>query len=257
MFAHLFLTAFTALGLCSIALSHPHPYRRQSDIIDGLIEGSLGALAGALGIEATYDYVVIGGGTAGNAIGTRLAEAGLSVAIIEAGEFYEIGDPVLASTPAGDIAFIGTDISDSDPLVDWEFVAENQAGTNGRDIHYARGKCLGGSFVLVLSQLEVLLMAVTRSALNFMIYQRATNESYQMWADLVNDTSYTFDNLLPYFKKSVDFNEPNMEKRFANSTPGYKTSAFEAGAGPLEVSYTNYASPFSTWMEEGLHAIGI
>jgi hypothetical protein len=46
-----------------------------------------------------------------------------------------------------------------------------------------------------------------------------------MWADPVNDTSYTFDNLLPHFKKSVDFSEPNMEKRFANSTPGYKTSA--------------------------------
>jgi hypothetical protein len=115
------------------------PYRRQSDIIDGLVEGSLGALAGALGVEATYDYVVIGGGTAGNIIVTRLAEAGQSVAIIEAGEFYEIGDPVLASTPEGDIAFIGTDISDSDPLVDWEFVAESQPGTNERHIHYTRG----------------------------------------------------------------------------------------------------------------------
>jgi choline dehydrogenase-like flavoprotein len=83
---------------------------------------------------------VIGGGTAGNVIGTRLTEAGLSVAIIEAGEFYEIGDLVLASTPRVDIAFIGTEISDSDPLLDWEFIAENQSGTNGRDIHHARGK---------------------------------------------------------------------------------------------------------------------
>lgn len=111
----------------------------------GLIEGTLGAVQGALGVEKTFDYVVVGGGTGGNAIGVRLAEAGFSVAIIEAGLYYEIGKPVLGSTPAGGIVGIGANPLDSDPLVDWVFMTEPQAGANNREVHYARGKCLGGS----------------------------------------------------------------------------------------------------------------
>lgn len=125
------------------------PYQRprqlDNSFPDGLIEGSLGALAGALGISASYDYIVVGGGTGGTATAVRLAESGASVALIEAGEYYEIGEAVLGSTPSGDVVFVGSDPTDSDPLVDWEFVAENQPGTNNRPIHYARGKCLGGS----------------------------------------------------------------------------------------------------------------
>lgn len=121
----------------------------------GLLDGVLGGLAGALGQEATFDYVIVGGGTAGNAIGTRLAQGGSTVAIIEAGLYYELGKPVLSTTPLGDIVGTGSSILDSDPLVDWEFVTEPQAGANDRKMHYARGKCLGGT-----------------TALNFMIYQR-------------------------------------------------------------------------------------
>jgi choline dehydrogenase len=140
---------------------------------EGLVEGALGAVGGALGVEATYDYVVIGGGTAGNAIGYRLAEAGHSVAILEAGLYYEIAKPVLGTTPGGDIIGIGSSILDSVPTVDWEFITEPQAGANNREMHYARGKCLGGS-----------------SALNFMIHHRGSEGSYDMWADEVGDDSY-------------------------------------------------------------------
>ncbi|EKG10602.1 hypothetical protein MPH_12460 [Macrophomina phaseolina MS6] len=56
----------------------------------GLIEGTLGAVAGAVGVEETFDYVVIGGGMKGNAICVRLAEAGFSVAILEAGAYCVI-----------------------------------------------------------------------------------------------------------------------------------------------------------------------
>lgn len=140
---------------------------------DGLVEGALGAVEGVLGVEATYDYVIVGGGTAGNAIGYRLAEAGYSVAIVEAGLYFEIAKPVLGTTPGGDIIGIGSSILDSVPTVDWEFLTEPQTGANNREVHYARGKCLGGS-----------------SALNFMIHHRGSIGSYDMWAEEVGDDSY-------------------------------------------------------------------
>jgi hypothetical protein len=115
---------------------------------NGLIDGALGALQGVLGEEQTFDYVVVGGGTGGNAIGVRLAEAGYSVAIIEAGLDYAIAKPVLASVPVLDIVGIGSGMLDSIPTIDWEFQTQPQAGANNRKFHYARGKCLGGTSAL-------------------------------------------------------------------------------------------------------------
>ncbi|OJD30259.1 choline dehydrogenase [Diplodia corticola] len=206
----------------------------------GLVEGTLGTVQGALGVGKTYDYVIVGGGTGGNAIGVRLAEAGFSVAIIEAGLYYEIGKPVLGSTPAGGIVGIGANPLDSDPLVDWVFKTEPQAGANDREVHYARGKCLGGT-----------------SALNFMIYHRGSEQSYQQWADAVGDESYTYQNFEPYFQNAVTFTEPNNEKRGANVTSKYDPAAFTSPGGPVQVGYTNYVSPFSTWLEQALLAVGL
>lgn len=98
---------------------------------------------------------------------------------------------------------------------------------------------------------------LTSSARNFMIYQRGDRGSYQRWAEQVNDSSYTFDNLLPYFKKSVRFTPPNTRLRAANASAEFVASAFDASGGPLDVSYANYAGPFSSYMEGGMNSIGI
>lgn len=79
----------------------------------------------------------------------------------------------------------------------------------------------------------------------------------QQWADAVDDQSYTFDEVLPFYKRSTHFTPPNEEYRFANASARYDRSAFEEKGGPLEVSYSNYAMPFSTWMKLGMEAIGI
>lgn len=93
-----------------------------------------------------YDYVIVGGGTAGLVLAERLSEdPSLRVAVIEAGTYYQVSNPVLSTTPAGDSFFVGSSPSDTNPLVDWNIVTTPQAGANGRRIHYARGKCLGGS----------------------------------------------------------------------------------------------------------------
>ncbi|KAJ4372795.1 hypothetical protein N0V86_008161 [Didymella sp. IMI 355093] len=191
--------------------------------------------------NAEFDYVIIGGGTAGLTLANRLSEdSSIQVAVIEAGTFYQVTNPVFSSTPAGDVIWSGSSPSDQNPLVDWNFITTPQAGANNRQIKYTRGKCLGGS-----------------SARNFMIYQRGDRGSYQRWADQVGDGSYTFDSLLPYFKKSVKFTPPNTRLRAANASAGFVASAFDDGGGPLDVSYANYAGPFSSYMEGGMNGIGI
>ncbi|KAH8658209.1 hypothetical protein BX600DRAFT_482625 [Xylariales sp. PMI_506] len=172
---------------------------------------------------------------------SRLSEnPAVQVAVVEAGTLYEVAQPLLASTPGGDVIWVGSSPSDSNPLTDWQFVTTPQAGAGNRKIHYCRGKCLGGS-----------------SAKNFMIYQRGTVDSYQQWADAVGDQSYTYSNLNKYFQKGVQFTPPNTNKRAANATAKYDPSAFISSGGPLSVSYPNYAQTFSTYLPGALTEIGI
>ncbi|KAF2231595.1 GMC oxidoreductase [Viridothelium virens] len=219
----------------AVAFSAPHPYSKRQ------LSGILAGLQGAVGQNASFDYVVVGGGTGGLAIAKRLAEdPQTTVAVIEAGSLYEVTSPLIASTPGGDVLFCGSDAQDNNPLIDWSFFTQPQKGGNGRTTHYARGKCLGGS-----------------SARNFMIYQRGTVDSYQKWADQVGDQSYTWDNLQQYFKKSVAFTPPNTAKRASNASAQYNPSAFSPTAGPLSVSYANYAQPFSSYIQGSFSEIGI
>lgn len=90
----------------------------------------------------TFDYVVVGGGTGGIALATRLAQNDFKVALIEAGGHYELES--LAGVPAADVLPVGSDPNAQSPE-DWGFVTRDQPGANGRAIHYARGRCLGGS----------------------------------------------------------------------------------------------------------------
>lgn len=77
-----------------------------------------------------------------------------------------------------------------------------------------------------------------------MVYQRPTRGSLQQWADTIGDQSYNFDNFLPYYKKSVKFTPPGPT-RAANASAEYLAAAFSPTGGPLDVSYANYAQPFS------------
>lgn len=96
-------------------------------------------------LDATYDYIVVGGGTGGLALANRLAADGtVSVAVIEAGTYYQVSNILMSSTPAGDTLWTGASASDVNPFVDWGFMTQPQADAQGRSIHYARGKCLGG-----------------------------------------------------------------------------------------------------------------
>ncbi|ERF74163.1 hypothetical protein EPUS_09247 [Endocarpon pusillum Z07020] len=189
-----------------------------------ILLGNLSSHFGLLG-NKTFDYAVVGGGTAGLAIATRLAEdSSKLVAFIEAGRFYEIGNGNLSQIPVYAPAFSGKSPFDIAPLVDWAFLTTPQTGFDNQPTHYTRGKCLGGS-----------------SARNYLTYQRLSAQSLQLWADTVDEQSYTFNNFVPYFEKSLTFTPPVASLRAANATPehfplGHKLHSSSWASNPLKVS---------------------
>ena len=101
----------------------------------------LGSAFGLPGTNATYDYVVVGGGTGGLAIATRLAEdASVTVAVIEAGGFYETDNGNLSVVPGYANFYTGADSNNYQPMVDWDFTTTPQAvsvpSTRTNEFHY-------------------------------------------------------------------------------------------------------------------------
>lgn len=95
--------------------------------------------------DTTFDYVVVGGGTAGITISARLAQHGFRVAVVEAGGYYELKYPI-CSVPGAATVGVGASIVTA-TAVDWKFEVHGVPGAAYRDIHYPRGKCMGGSYV--------------------------------------------------------------------------------------------------------------
>ena len=86
---------------------------------------------------------------------------------------------------------------------------------------------------------------------------RGTTGSYQRWADLAEDQSFTFDNILPFFKRSINYTRPNYAKRGPHSQVKIDPSVFSQSGGPLQVSYFNYYLPFSKYVARALQSVGL
>lgn len=89
--------------------------------------GLLGRGVSTSNASKTFDYVVVGGGTAGLTIANRLSEnPSVEVAVIEAGTFYEVASGNISEIPADDPSYNGKDPKDTGP-VDWDFTTTPQA----------------------------------------------------------------------------------------------------------------------------------
>ncbi|CAN9315022.1 unnamed protein product [Alternaria alternata] len=203
----------------------------------------LGNSFGNPGVNATYDYVVVGAGLAGALTASRIAEAlpNMTVAVIEAGSFYEISNGNYSQIPYYSTMYVGPDPEDYQPLIDWGIFTEPIPGANGRRFHYAQGKTLGGS-----------------SARNQEIYHRATKGWYESIANITGDPAYLWDNMFPFMKKSFSFTPPDARFRAENaSNINFTLSAFDIPGGPVHLSFPKYAQPIASYGAEGYAAAGM
>ena len=89
-----------------------------------------------------------------------------------------------------------------------------------------------------------------------MAYSQTSKGAHERWAEEVGDQSYTYDNYLPYYKRTMNFSPPDGNSRGFNATPMYDPANTITG-GRLNVTYASYAQAWSTWVAKGLSAIGI
>ncbi|QYC39346.1 Oxygen-dependent choline dehydrogenase [Nonomuraea coxensis DSM 45129] len=146
-----------------------------------------------------FDFVIVGGGSAGCALANRLsADPATSVLVLEAGRPDSLWD-VFIHMPAALMFPIGNS------RYDWKYESEPEPRLDGRRVYHARGKVLGGS-----------------SSINGMIFQRGNPLDYERWAADPGMKHWDYAHCLPYFKR--------METCLAD--PG---TDFRGGDGPLKL----------------------
>jgi choline dehydrogenase len=128
--------------------------------------------------QQRYDFVIVGGGSAGSALANRLsADPGTSVLVLEAGRSDWRIDPFI-HMPAALTFPIGS------PFYDWMYESEPEPFMHGRRVYHARGKVLGGS-----------------SSINGQIFQRGNALDYERWAGDPGMETWDYAHCLPYFKR--------------------------------------------------------
>ncbi|MEZ5946803.1 MAG: choline dehydrogenase [Hyphomonas sp.] len=152
----------------------------------------------------TYDYVIVGAGSAGCTLANRLsADPAIKVCLIEAGKK---DNSLMVRMPAG----VGNLIKQQNDY-NWGFHTEPQKHMNGRKLYWPRGRGWGGS-----------------SSINGMIYIRGHSGDYDQWAQM-GLKGWDYASVLPYFKRSETLDKGEDE--------------FHGGAGPLHVSSAPLSSP--------------
>lgn len=180
--------------------------------------------------QQKYDYVVVGGGTAGCVVAARLTEdPQITVGVIEAGE-NRMNDPNVA-TPSLYPTLIGR------PQYDWCMSSVAQPHAGNKVYSMPRGKVLGGS-----------------SAINYLMYVRGSKGDYDGWESMGNK-GWGWSGLLPYFKKhqTFDKNEPHHSEPQFMPIAGAKD--YHGTDGPIHTSFNDWYSPFEKDFADAAYAV--
>jgi len=168
----------------------------------------------------TFDYVVIGAGSAGCVLANRLtADGTTTVALLEAGG--RDWNPWI-HVPVGYFKTI------HNPATDWCYATEPDPGLNGRSLKWPRGRVLGGS-----------------SSINGLLYVRGQRQDYDRWATDLGCVGWSYADVLPYFRRA---------ERNERNTVG--DDEFHGSSGPLSVSDMSFRRPICDDFIKGVAELG-
>ncbi|KAF9005524.1 aryl-alcohol oxidase [Cyathus striatus] len=160
-----------------------------------------------------FDFVIVGGGLAGLVIANRLTEIpSFTVLVVEAGPSNE---GVIDSV----VPFFGYRLDTGYTPWDWNSTMVPQPELNNRTLLYTRGHILGGS-----------------SSHNGLIYARGSSDDYDHWANVTEDSDWSWMNILPYILKGEGWTPPADH----HNTSGQYDPSFHSVKGPLSVSLPGY-----------------